>query len=102
MKQVGGPSIDDCNDLIDWIEDNNDIDLKCVRLRIREIDVAGPLFVITCEWQFRSKSNPPKAHELMLMSGWVIDRWNWDGAVWTTSIWLNKKMEQPNEDDSNE
>lgn len=89
MYDTSGPSVDDCNDFIDWIEHNNSIDLNHVRFRIREVDAGDRLFVITCEWRFRDKLDRPQAHELMIKRDWVIDPWYWDGAVWTASIWRN-------------
>lgn len=80
------PSIEDCNDLVDWIEENNEIDLNCVRFRIRELDDGNRLIVI-CEWRFRARNDPPKASELLGMRGWVIEKWKWDGEKWSTCFW---------------
>ena len=35
-SRQGEPSLDDCNEFLDWIEENNDIDLNAVRFRIRQ------------------------------------------------------------------
>jgi hypothetical protein len=79
------PTLDECNDLIDWIEENNDIDSNVVKLRIRESEAAQ--HVVTVTWLGRDLDDPPRAHELILRRGWVIEKWEHHRSTWTSVIW---------------
>jgi hypothetical protein len=79
------PTLDECNDLIDWIEENNDIDSNVVKFRIRESEVAQ--HVVTVTWVGRDHDDPPRAHELILQRGWVIEKWEHHRGTWTSVIW---------------
>ena len=80
------PSIEDCNELVEWIEENNDIDLNHVRFKIRELEDDGRLIVM-CEWRYRAKDDPPEARELLVKPGWIIEKWKWYGDNWSTCFW---------------
>ena len=84
------PTLDDCNDAIEWIEDNNDIDLNEVKFRIREPEEESGAFIISIIWEHRSHDDPPNASELLPCPGWVIDKWFWNGEFWAGCIWRHK------------
>ena len=81
------PSLDECNDFIEWLAENNHIDLNQVRFRIRELGDGSANYIITVEWRKRTKDNPPRADELISQPDWVIEKWYWDGNVWTAGFW---------------
>ena len=81
------PTLDECYEFIEWMEDHNDIDLNQVRFRVRELDEGSGKFFITVLWLHRLKSDKPKASELLCLSGWIIEKWFWNGEVWSTGFW---------------
>lgn len=81
------PSLEECNDLIDWLLEHNDIDLNVVRITIRETEDWAAHYIVTVNWLGRSLADPPQSHELLVKSGWVIESWRWNGECWLTGIW---------------
>ena len=86
---MDGPSIDECNALIDWLDENNDIDLNDVRFKIHDAENDGSFLVLLCEWRNRDRNVPPRASELLMMPGWIVEKWAWDGNAWVTCFWRN-------------
>ncbi len=80
------PSLEECEDFLDWIEANNSIDLNEVRFRIREVEGTENL-IVYLEWTGRSKTDRPKSSELLVKPGWVMGTWFWTGGGWGTAFW---------------
>lgn len=85
------PSHEELNDFIDWMEENNDIDLNQVKFRIRELEDGAGAFAVTVEWQNRERNDCPRASELLPKAGWVIESWFWNGQSWVTGFWRDSQ-----------
>ena len=88
MPESGGdPSVEECNDLLDWIEEHNDIDLNDLRLRIRPVDEPPTMYMVVCEWRLRRQHDRPGASEMLVKPGWIVEKWSWNGDAWITGVW---------------
>jgi len=85
------PTLDECNELIDWLEENNDIDLNQVKFRIRELEDGSGTFMVSAIWLNRTRNRQPSASELLPPPNWVIDPSFWNGDLWMTCFWRNRK-----------
>lgn len=81
------PSLEQCNEFIDWLLENNDIDLNVVSIRIHEVEKWSAHYVLSVEWKGREKNDPPSANELLVKPGWVIENWFWNGEAWLCGFW---------------
>lgn len=82
------PTLDDCNEALDWIEDTFDLG-KDFRIRIREVD--GVHYIaLTC---FRGRS--PSASEICSPDGWAMEAWTRDeDGYWKSAIYRVREDEE--------
>lgn len=74
------PTLDECNDVIDWLEDNFDFG-RDLRARVREAD--GRMFV-TLKWY---RADDPRKSGIYCPSGWCMSDW-WidEDRNWTVTM----------------
>jgi len=86
------PTLDDCNELLDWLEEQFDLDRK-LRIRIRELN--GVHFV-QLSW---NRAKRPEAHELYPPKGWLIERWLIDeDGVWQSALYREDRSSDEEDD----